>query len=98
MCEFKILLEKEDKKEKIAEDIIKISYEDDVLSLYDVLGSRKPVENAIILKVDVGSEEVVVIEHPLIKDFIKLIRCAKDRDLIELWQKFKVKGDNLFLK
>jgi len=72
MCEFKII--KRNDGSQIMEDIVIISYnENNELVLRDILGMGETLESALILDVNTMNQKCVVLENPLIKDFISLI-------------------------
>ena len=72
MCEFKII--KRNDGSQIMEDIVIISYnENSELVLRDILEMGKMLESALILDVNTMNQKCVVLENPLIKDFISLI-------------------------
>ena len=72
MCEFKII--KRNNGSQIMEDIVIISYnENNELVLRDILGMGETLESALILDVNTMNQKCVVLENPLIKDFISLI-------------------------
>jgi len=60
VCEFKVYLEKECGRVKVAEDVIHAKMEDGKLILVDVLGTTKVFENTIIREVNVGKEELII--------------------------------------
>ena len=72
MCEFKII--KRNDGSQIMEDIVIISYnENNELVLRDILGMGETLESALILDVNTMNQKCVVLENPIIKDFISLI-------------------------
>jgi predicted RNA-binding protein len=72
MCEFKII--KRNDGSQIMEDIVIISYnENNELVLRDILGMGETLESSLILDVNTMNQKCVVLENPLIKDFISLI-------------------------
>jgi len=73
MCEFKIINESDGSQ--IAEDILILSYTDDnELIFKDVLGMGEQLDSALILDVSTLNQKCVVLQHPLIKSFISIIR------------------------
>ncbi|MFW9901185.1 MAG: hypothetical protein ACFFDY_07855 [Candidatus Thorarchaeota archaeon] len=73
MCEFKIINETDGSQ--IGEDILVLSYTDDnELVIKDVLGMGEKLESALILEVNTLNQKCVVLQHPLVKDFISLLR------------------------
>ncbi|MBY8985388.1 MAG: CooT family nickel-binding protein [Candidatus Lokiarchaeota archaeon] len=73
MCEFKII--KRNDGSQIMEDIVIISYnENSELLLRDVIGMGEKLESALILDVNTMNQKCVILENPLIKDFISLIK------------------------
>jgi predicted RNA-binding protein len=98
MCEFKII--KKNDGTQILEDIVVISYtKDNELLFKDVLGIGENLESALILGVNTLNQRCEVVEHPLIHDFITLIKkivenAAKPSDIDEFKKKldeFKTK-------
>ncbi len=90
MCEFKIINETDGSQ--IAEDILILSYTDNnELVLKDVLGMGEKLDSALILDVNTMNQKCYVIQHPLIKEFISLIKNIKDKKIdskqIENFQK-----------
>jgi len=73
MCEFKVINETDGSQ--IAEDILILSYtEDNELIFKDVLGMGEKLDSALILDVNTLNQKCVVLQHPLIKEFISLIK------------------------
>ncbi len=72
MCEFKIINKSDNSQ--IAEDILVISYTDThELVFKDVLGMGDKLDSALILEVNTLNQKCVILQHPLIKDFLDLI-------------------------
>jgi len=72
MCEFKII--KKNDGSQIMEEIVILSYnEKNELVLRDVLGMGETLESALILDVNTMNQKCVILENPIIKDFISLI-------------------------
>ncbi|TFG06233.1 MAG: CooT family nickel-binding protein [Promethearchaeota archaeon] len=77
MCEFKII--RKNDGSQIMEDIVVVNYTDDhSLVLKDVLGMGEVLDSALILDVNTINQTLVVIEHPLIKQFLSLIKKLTD--------------------
>ena len=73
MCEFKIIRKKDGSQ--ILEDIVMLSYnENNELVLKDVIGMGEILESALILNVNTMNQKCIILENPLIKDFISLIK------------------------
>ncbi|MFX1298173.1 MAG: hypothetical protein ACFFD2_25385 [Promethearchaeota archaeon] len=90
MCEFKII--KQNDGSQILEDIVVLSYtENNELLLKDILGIGEIMESGLILDVNTLNQTCIVLEHPLVKDFINLIKKYSDNSLtkpeIEKFQK-----------
>lgn len=78
MCEFKIINESDGSQ--IAEDILILSYTDDnELIFKDVLGMGAQLDSALILDVNTLNQKCVVLQHPLIKEFLSLIKNIIDK-------------------
>ena len=72
MCEFKII--KRNDGSQIMEDIVILSYnENSELVLRDVIGMGEKLESALILDVNTMNQKCIILENPIIKDFISLI-------------------------
>ena len=72
MCEFKIIKKNDDSQ--IGEDITILSYTENYeLLLRDILGTGEVLDSALIFNVNTLNQTTTVVEHPLIKDFLKLI-------------------------
>ena len=77
MCEFKII--RKNDGSQIMEDIVVVNYTDDhSLVLKDVLGMGEVLDSALILDVNTINQTLVVIEHPIIKQFLNLIKKLTD--------------------
>ena len=90
MCEFKII--KQNDGSQILEDIVVISYtESNELLFKDILGIGEIIDSGLILDVNTLNQTCVVLEHPLVKDFINLVKRANNNSLnkaeIENFQK-----------
>jgi predicted RNA-binding protein len=80
MCEFKVINKTDGSQ--IGEDILILSYsENNELVFKDVLGMGEILESALILDVNTLNQTCVVLEHPLVKDFINLIKKFNDNSL-----------------
>lgn len=72
MCEFKII--KTNDGSQILEDVVVLFYnENNELVLKDVIGMGEKLESALILNVNTLNQKCMILENPLIKDFINLI-------------------------
>ncbi len=105
MCEFKIFISKETDSKKIIEDVIEVAYRDGRYTFMDVLGVSVELKNVLIKSISVREEKIELIEHPLISSFLELIQADLDKnkkledagEIAKLWEKFKTKGDKIFL-
>lgn len=80
MCEFKII--KQNDGSQILEDIVVLSYtEKNELLFKDILGIGEIIDSALILDVNTLNQTCLVLEHPLVKDFINLIKKLNDNSL-----------------
>jgi predicted RNA-binding protein len=95
MCEFKII--NQINGSQIAEDILILTYtENNELVLKDVLGMGVKLDSALILDVNTMNQKCYIIEHPLIKEFISLIKNVKNKkiDLVQI-ENFQKSLENL---
>jgi predicted RNA-binding protein len=82
MCEFKII--KQNDGSQILEDILVISYsENNELLFKDVLGMVESLDSALILDVNTLNQKCTIIEHPIIKHFLKLLHKIEAKQLID---------------
>ncbi len=78
MCEFKVI--KQNNGSQVAEDILVLSYtENNELVVRDILGSGAVFDSALILDVNTISQECKIIEHPIIKLFVELVKSLADK-------------------
>ena len=78
MCEFKII--KKSDNSQIGEDIIILGYTaENELVFKDILGTGTKLDSALMLEVNTISQTTVILEHPLIKDFIGLMKNLIDK-------------------
>ena len=90
MCEFKII--KQNDGSQILEDIVVLSYtENNELLFKDILGIGEILDSALIYDVNTLNQTCVIVEHPLIQDFINLIKNVNNNTIskndIENFQK-----------
>jgi len=78
MCEFKII--KQNDGSEVAEEILVLSYnENNELLFKDILGGGGKSDSALILDVNTMNQTTVILEHPLIKDFLGLMRDLNEK-------------------
>ena len=83
MCEFKII--KKNDGSQIGEDITILSYTEKYeLLLKDILGAGEVLDSALIFDVNTLNQTTTVVEHPLIKDFLKLIIKINDNTISKM--------------
>ncbi len=95
MCEFKIIRRNDEKQ--VAEEILVLNYsENNELLMKDVLGMGGSLDSALILDVNTLTQKCTVLENPLVKDFIGLMKnVVNDKISREEIEKFQVKLDQL---
>lgn len=101
MCEFKVVTRKANSEDKIAEDIVKIFYENEKLVLIDVLGNKTLVEGALITDVDVNNEQLKILQQPIVgcvirfleKFFECLQRSTYNPEVENAWKEVKFRGE-----
>ena len=72
MCEFKIV--RKNDGSQIGEDITILGYTENFeLLLRDILGAGETLDSALIFEVNTLNQTTTIIEHPLVKDFLKII-------------------------
>ena len=80
MCEFKII--KQNDGSQILEDIVVLTYTDNNELLFkDILGMGESLESALIMSVNTLNQQCIVLEHPIIKDFMKLLKKISTNEL-----------------
>ena len=103
MCEFKVIMRNVSDEDKIAEDVVKVFYENEKLVLMDVLGNRVLVEGALITDVDVSNEKLEILQQPIVGSLIKflekLLGCLQkgkyDLEVEKVWREVKSKGEHM---
>jgi len=79
MCEFKII--RKNDGSQIMEDIVIVNYtENNEIVFKDVLGMAELLKSALILNVNTLNQTLVVMEHPIINDFIGLMTNLNDKN------------------
>ncbi len=79
MCEFKII--RLNDGSQIMEDIVIVNYtENNEIVFKDVLGMAELLKSALILDVNTLNQTLVVMEHPIINDFIGLMTNLNDKN------------------
>ncbi len=80
MCEFKVI--KKNDGSQILEDIVILSYtEDNELLFKDILGMGEILKSALIVDVNTLNQTCVVLEHPLIQDFVGMIEKINSKTI-----------------
>ncbi len=80
MCEFKVI--KKNNGSQILEDIVILSYtEDNELLFKDILGMGEILKSALIVDVNTLNQTCVVLEHPLIQDFVGMIEKINSKTI-----------------
>ena len=80
MCEFKVI--KKNDGSKILEDIVILSYtEDNELLFKDVIGIGEVLKSALIVDVNTLNQTCVVLEHPLVRDFIGIVEKINNKTI-----------------
>ena len=80
MCEFKVI--KKNDGSQILEDIVILSYtEDNELLFKDVIGMGEVLKSALIVDVNTLNQTCVVLEHPLVRDFIGIVEKLNNKTI-----------------
>jgi predicted RNA-binding protein len=89
MCEFKVI--KKNDGSQILEDIVILSYtEDNELLFKDILGMGEILKSALLVDVNTLNQTCVVLEHPLIQDFVGMIEKINSKTISkEVIEKFE---------
>ena len=95
MCEFKII--RKNDGSLLAEEILLLSYgEENELLFKDILGGGEKSDSALILNVNTMDQTTIILEHPLVKDFIGLMRALSEQTASKIQiDKLKNKLDEL---
>ncbi|MEM1657950.1 MAG: CooT family nickel-binding protein [Candidatus Jordarchaeales archaeon] len=99
MCEFKVRVEEGYSEKEVAEDVVYIKMEDGGLVLKDVTGMLTKVDSALVSYVNVMTEELRLIKHPLIGAFLKLLSevtsSKNPEEAQRIWETFVEEGRKL---
>ncbi|RLG54752.1 MAG: hypothetical protein DRO00_00260 [Thermoproteota archaeon] len=103
MCEFTVILSEDGREDKVAEDIVRTTYQNGELVLMDILGDRISVGGALITEVNVDSEVLRILRDEILRSFIKFLetyeKCKEsgvyDDELKKAWEVVKSTGDSL---
>ena len=80
MCEFKII--KKNDGSQILEDVVILSYtEDNELLFKDVMGMGEILKSALIVDVNTLNQTCVILEHPLVRDFIGIVEKLNNKTI-----------------
>ncbi len=80
MCEFKVI--KKNDGSQILEDIVILSYtENNELLFKDILGMGEILKSALIVDVNTLNQTCVILEHPLIQDFVGMIEKINSKTI-----------------
>ena len=80
MCEFKII--KKNDGSQILEDVVILSYTEDFELLFkDVMGMGEVLKSALIVDVNTLNQTCVVLEHPLVRDFIGIVEKLNNKTI-----------------
>lgn len=80
MCEFKVI--KKNDGSQILEDIVILSYtEDNELLFKDIIGMGEILKSALIVDVNTLNQTCVVLEHPLVRDFIGIVEKINNKTI-----------------
>ena len=95
MCEFKII--KKNDGSQILEDIVILSYtENNELLFKDILGIGEILKSALVVDVNTLNQTCVVLEHPLIQDFLMIVKKINDKTITKFdLENFQTKLDNI---
>jgi len=82
MCEFKVI--KKNDGSQILEDIVILSYtEDNELLFKDIIGMGEILKSALIVDVNTLNQTCVVLEHPIIQDFVGMIEKINSKTILK---------------
>jgi len=80
MCEFKII--KKNDGSQILEDVVILSYTEDYELLFkDVIGMGEVLKSALIVDVNTLNQTCIVLEHPLVRDFIGIVEKINNKTI-----------------
>lgn len=80
MCEFKVI--KKNDGSQILEDIVILSYtENNELLFKDIIGMGEILKSALIVDVNTLNQTCVILEHPLIQDFVGMIEKINSKTI-----------------
>ena len=90
MCEFKIV--RKNDGTQIGEEVVVVGYsENNELLFSDIMSINLTLDSAVITNVNTLNQTLEIVEHPLIKDFVALIRGlgkkSATKEQVEVFQK-----------
>ncbi|MHA1147152.1 MAG: hypothetical protein ACTSR8_02795 [Promethearchaeota archaeon] len=72
MCEFRIV--RKNDGVQLGEEVVVAAYSENYELIFnDILGPNLSLESALIIDVNTLNQTLKVVEHPIIKDFLRLI-------------------------
>jgi len=99
LCEFKVKVVARDGEVKVAGDIVYVKVDDEGVTLKDITGKPVKVESSLVSYINVTSEELHLIKHPLISAFLKLLLRLSDsnnaKEAQALWESFIKDGEKI---
>ncbi|MBS7288586.1 MAG: CooT family nickel-binding protein [Candidatus Freyarchaeota archaeon] len=99
MCEFNVKVKEHDGEKEVANDIVYVKLDGEGVTLKDITSKPTKVESAIVSYVNVTSEELHLVKHPLIGAFLKLLSELSSSSNLEdaqaSWKAFVKEGERL---
>ena len=99
MCEFRVKVTGLSGERQVADEIVYVKVGGDGVVLRDILASAVQVYSAIVSYVSVTSEEIHLVEHPLVGAFLtllsKLEKSKNKEDVKAAWESFVKEGDKI---
>ncbi|MBS7246715.1 MAG: CooT family nickel-binding protein [Candidatus Jordarchaeales archaeon] len=99
MCEFRVKVVERDGEREVASDIVYVKVDGGSVTLKDITGKPVKVESALVSYINVTSEELHLIKHPLIGAFLRLLSSlpasSNVKEAQALWESFVKDGEKL---
>ena len=100
MCELSVLISEDDgETRQIAKDVVYALQNGDTLILKSILGASTEISSAMIAKINITNETLILVAHPIVGQFLKFFALLTDEsnisDIEHAWNQLKKMGNEL---